>query len=563
LEPAAQTGEFRQALACAAGFDPGRIIEDLMRYTLRSKMLGLALALLSTAAGNVSLGDTPAAAIGPYVNDDTVVAAYFDLTALSKTEKGDSNSIFAVLPFLDDDAAAALLVLQGLDQLGRDLHAAGVDRVYAIAGLADANEKGGPVLVFPVRQGKAAKDVIALLSSLKAQPGLRRWAMETRESDGNVVLVGTSKTLDRYTAFAKSERGDFAGALDNLSQDGAVLAAVFCPGSDFRRVVRELWPELPGALASLKGELADRWRYLAVGAAPGSAPRIAVQASDAESAAAFATLWSNLPDTLEIAGQSADWQREGKAFLRPIVDEVQPRIDGTRVTLDFNVTEPQLTALRNAASEAAHAMTESSRRNERLNHFKHLLIAMQNYHDVHKRLPASASVRDKNGKPLLSWRVAILPYIDEEKLYKQFHLDEPWDSPHNRTLIAKMPEVFADPDRKLSKLAGEGKTTYQVPVAPDTAFDDGEGRSLRDITDGTSKTILVVEVEPSRAVEWTKPHDWEVDIQNPLEGVARSDRIVFSAGFADAHVELIPVDVDFKKLRGLLTRSGGEVFDWP
>jgi hypothetical protein len=192
-----------------------------------------------------------------------------------------------------------------------------------------------------------------------------------------------------------------------------------------------------------------------------------------------------------------------------------------------------------------------------------MTIAMLNYHDTQKHLPASAEIRNKVGKPLLSWRVAILPYLEESDLYKQFHLDEPWDSPHNRTLISKMPSVFADPDPKLKELTRAGKTTYQVPVAPETVFYSSEGTSYREITDGTSKTVLIVEVEPSRAVEWTKPQDWEVDMQNPLEGVARDDRKVFTAGFADGHVQAMAVDADPAKLRGLLTRSGQEVFDGP
>jgi hypothetical protein len=238
-------------------------------------------------------------------------------------------------------------------------------------------------------------------------------------------------------------------------------------------------------------------------------------------------------------------------------------MDGTRATLDFNVKEPQMTALRNSAGEAIHAITESNRRHRRFNQFKEMTIAMINYHESKKHLPASAAIRDKDGNPLLSWRVAILPYLNEEKLYKQFRLDEPWDSPHNRALIDKMPAVYADPDSKLNELSRAGKTTYQVPVAAETIFHSQEGTQIRDITDGTSKTILIMEVDPSRAVEWTKPQDYEVDVQNPLKGVARVDRTVFTAGFADAHVEAIRVDAEPAKLRGLLTRDGKEVFDWP
>jgi hypothetical protein len=342
-----------------------------------------------------------------------------------------------------------------------------------------------------------------------------------------------------------------------------VFAAVFCPGPDFRRVVRELWPTLPGALAPLRGELADKWRHLEVGVttSPNPRPTFALEASDAESAQTFVELWNNLPTAFEPMTELGERRHEVKAYLQPIVEQVRPRIEGTRAIIDFDASDAQLKAFRKALKDAAHAMTESNRRHRRFQQFKEMTIAMINFHDTQKHLPAAAEIRDKDGKPLLSWRVAILPYLDEIDLYKQFRLDEPWDSPHNRSLIAKMPSVFADPDPKLKELTKVGTTTYQVPVAPETIFHSHEGLAYRDITDGTSKTVLIVEVEPSRAVEWTKPQDWDVDIENPHEGVAREDRKVFTAGFADGHVEAVPVDVDPQTLRAVLTRSGKEVLN--
>jgi len=163
----------------------------------------------------------------------------------------------------------------------------------------------------------------------------------------------------------------------------------------------------------------------------------------------------------------------------------------------------------------------------------------------------------------LSWRVAVLPYAEQQALYEQFHLDEPWDSAHNRTLIELMPAIYADPDPKLWHLAREGKTTYQVPVGSETAFYSIEGTQLREITDGTSRTIMIVEVEPSRAVVWTKPVDWDVDMQHPRLGVERSDRDHFVAAWCDAYVRSVPVNIDDGKLRAHLTRAGREIVDLP
>lgn len=83
---------------------------------------------------------------------------------------------------------------------------------------------------------------------------------------------------------------------------------------------------------------------------------------------------------------------------------------------------------------------------------------MHIYHDVNKTLPPA--VHSKDGKPLLSWRVLVLPYIEEDKLYREFHLDEPWDSPHNKKLLSRMPAVLRSP---LSNIADQGRTVYLTP----------------------------------------------------------------------------------------------------
>jgi hypothetical protein len=156
--------------------------------------------------------------------------------------------------------------------------------------------------------------------------------------------------------------------------------------------------------------------------------------------------------------------------------------------------------------------------------------------------------------------VAILPYLDQGELYKQFHLDEPWDSPHNRTLIEKMPGAYMDVRSTADQLNREGKTTFQVPVGSETSFHDKNGAPLRDVVDGTAQTIAVVEVEPRRAVVWTKPEDFEVDLSHPRNGLERSDRSHIASGFLDGHVLIIDLaKTSNAKLRAFFTRAGREV----
>jgi uncharacterized protein (TIGR03067 family) len=144
---------------------------------------------------------------------------------------------------------------------------------------------------------------------------------------------------------------------------------------------------------------------------------------------------------------------------------------------------------------------EAVARNLSANNLKQIGIAMHNYHDAHNALPLHA-IYGKDGKtPLLSWRVAILPYIDNGALYKEFKLDERWDSPHNKKLIPKMPKLY---EVGIGK-AGEGQTYYQVFMGSGTVFDGTKKVMFKDIARGTDQTALAVEA--TEPVIWTKPAD--------------------------------------------------------
>lgn len=183
-----------------------------------------------------------------------------------------------------------------------------------------------------------------------------------------------------------------------------------------------------------------------------------------------------------------------------------------------------------------------------------IALALHNYHDLHRSFPVAREARGKG----LSWRVHILPYLEQQALYEQFHLNEPWDSPHNRTLIEKMPDVFRSP---LSRLP-LGHTSYLGVGGPRGIFRPGEGTPLRDILDGTSDTAMVIEVGPEQTVIWTKPDDFVPDETKPLLGLRLPLQDKTNVAFCDGSVKFMHHELLEKTLNAIVTRDGGEVVRW-
>jgi prepilin-type processing-associated H-X9-DG protein len=164
----------------------------------------------------------------------------------------------------------------------------------------------------------------------------------------------------------------------------------------------------------------------------------------------------------------------------------------------------------------------------------------------------------KDGTPLLSWRVAILPYIEERALYNQFKLDEPWDSANNKKLIEKMPKLY-EPVRVKAK---PGETFYQVFEGEDTLFVPKKARySLEAITklNGTSNTGMVFEA--GDAVIWTKPADLHLDKNKPLPKLGGMFDGECHVVFCDGHVEILRKDPDKELMKCIINPANIKPFD--
>ncbi len=245
-----------------------------------------------------------------------------------------------------------------------------------------------------------------------------------------------------------------------------------------------------------------------------------------------------------------------KRINKGMFEGLRPERKGNRLEFSSGSQQPQiatigiLVALLLPAIQAARA---AARRAASMNNLKQIGLTMLNHQETYGTFPARATF-DEDGKPLLSWRVHVLPFIEENALYKRFKLDEPWDSPHNKKLIPLMPDIYRSPVSK----AEPHKTTYLVPVGEGTIFEGDKGLKIADIGDGTSRTILALEANDEEAVIWTQPDDWQYDPQEPLSGLGRAHIGGFIALFADASVHFIAASIDPDVFRALMSVDGGE-----
>src|SRR5262249_51418397 len=199
-------------------------------------------------------------------------------------------------------------------------------------------------------------------------------------------------------------------------------------------------------------------------------------------------------------------------------------------------------------SEPAGPITEEQL-NQSANNLKQIVLAYHNYNDTYGFLPTNQLSEDK--KPLLSWRVQILPFIEEDALYKQFKMDEPWDSENNKKLIEKMPKIFAPVRGKYDA----GMTFYQAFGGSNGWLKPG-ARIPASFPDGTSNTFVCAEA--AKPVIWTKPDDMEFDGKKvPALGGLFDGK--FHAGMGDGSVRRFRKGVDPDILKLLIDPADGMV----
>ncbi|MBX3412752.1 MAG: DUF1559 domain-containing protein [Pirellulales bacterium] len=212
---------------------------------------------------------------------------------------------------------------------------------------------------------------------------------------------------------------------------------------------------------------------------------------------------------------------------------------------------------------AVQAARAAAQRSTCRNNLKYLGLAMHNYHETYGSFPPPY-LADANGKPMHSWRVLLLPFLDAADLYARYDFNEPWDGPHNQQLAAEMPEVFRCPSAMNS--SDPMTTNYVAVVGPGYLFDANRVNRYADVLDGLSQTIALVESSgPFGAnIHWMSPEDIPAERLPPTlnsppgPAIASQHLRGVNMLMGDASIYFIQDDLPASELRAMLTIWGRE-----
>jgi hypothetical protein len=503
-----------------------------------------AIALFTFSTSNAEEKFDPAArakTIAPFIDEQTIAVVHIDIARFKLDTLFDKQ--IQLVPALKEDILQEKI--RDVPQADAFIKAGGKD-VYGV--IRDPTLMGASYfIVIPV--GPQADERAITENDMFKGLIFKR--------SGDLLLGGPdnpdmSDLLSRIgkTALDQPPELDlaFAAAGDTAAQ------VLLLPPKFVKRVIEETMPQLPKEIGGGPSSVVTQgclWAALGFDVTPNLMARLVIQSQDAPAAAA-------LNKKLAEVSQNVVQLPPVKTVVPKLAETINvliPKVESDQLVLVLDEKNKEISNLLDTLTPALQKAKDSAERIASINNLKMIGLSMHNYHDANKHFPAAASY-SPDGKPLLSWRVMILPMLEQRKLYDQFHLDEPWDSPNNRTLIDKMPQVFKSPK---SKLKEPGKTNYLVPVGQGTVFEGREGMQMKDIQDGTAHTILAVEVDDDYAVTWTKPDYLHYDPKEPAKGLGGLHKNVFLILFCSGSPHQLPFPFpDEDVLRALFTAASGD-----
>ncbi len=210
----------------------------------------------------------------------------------------------------------------------------------------------------------------------------------------------------------------------------------------------------------------------------------------------------------------------------------------------------------------------AARRAACVNNLKQIALALHNYQAAYGSLPP-AYIADEQGRPRHSWRVLILPFLEQQSLYDQYDFREPWDGPNNIKLLGNMPFMFGCPSNHAPGPGVSAFTSYLAISGPGTMFPGAESIRLDQVTDRPAETLMVVEVA-NLQIPWTKPEDLDVNKMGShvnhrkYPSVSSNHSGGANVALGDATCRFLPDSTSAKRLKSLVTIAGGEALtpDW-
>jgi Protein of unknown function (DUF1559) len=393
--------------------------------------------------------------------------------------------------------------------------------------------------------------------------------------DDKTLLAGQEDLLKKMLT-AKDVTSPLTSRLKTLGDEHDLIVAMDAtPATDF---LKNFPPDAFGDENAPALKYAKKIKTIAItaGISGGTLASIVLQMPSEEDAKGFAAFIQEKGVT-KVRDLYAQFKNNPMAKVPPeaqfavkLADEIVAGLKAGPAGSDVVISVPRpadLDKLPSQLGPAIKAAKKAAKTAARRNDMLQIGVAMHNFHDRYKRFPAADSNGERKGqgrKEGLSWRVYLLPYLEQKALYDQFNLDEPWDSPHNKKLISQMPAIFANPDAGLN--AKDGKTAIHVFVGNNnTPFGlkrNGEsvGAIIRDIVDGTSNTIMAVEAGPDKAEIWTKPGGLPFDpANNPFDGLGKIPEDGVLAVFCDGYPRTISKSVLPEMLKRLIQHNDGKV----
>ena len=373
--------------------------------------------------------------------------------------------------------------------------------------------------------------------------------------DRKTVVIGAIESVKQIISTKSSAKGDaspligqlqlgadFTFAIDVASQEAMVqIVASMSPLTGMIKNIKTV----AGHISAAGSEGGSLFELIVTAIGPNLAMGLSALANlglDQAKAAAM-----TIPQTPNLNANDEELQR----IVKSLISSATVELDEDRIRFRVPVPEgfDRLPELLKPALESAR---EAAKGAQLKNNLKQMGLAFHNFESVFRTFPGSGRINAN--KPVgLSWRVYLLPFLDQAPLYNQFKFDEPWDSDHNKKLIEQMPAVYKSP-----AVDEIGKTSVHVFIGPGTPFADDKTPTMADFTDGTSNTFLAVQAGPDTAEIWTKPGGLDFDPEDPIKALGNLIGERFLALFADGSVKDIDKGTDAATLRRLIQHQDGE-----